>query len=1179
LALGEVRRRWTRRAWLSSWAVGAGAAAAVLAVGLLAVWIAASEGLALAFVAIAVSLLALVTLAAAARPVRRPPTNLQVARFIEEQAGGLDDVVVTAVAHGETATPLLTRLKADASAAIAEVGLDRLISGESLRRAAIGAVVSSVVLAMAVWAFAPTLSRGATIAGAYLLPSSLFIDVTPGSTKVRAGQPVTITARVHGLDRGLVPSLVVGDTRPVRMIPTGADGEYAITFDQVTESFPYLVAAGPVQSEGYTIDVIRPVRVARIDARYDYPPELGLEPRVEEDAGDLYAPAGTTVALTVTTDKPVASGAIALADGSRQTLGAGETLTASLQIQADGSYRVALTDVDGLENPGETEYFIRVLDDRPPNVRLQRPGGDRQVTALEEVLIEARADDDFGLSSFEIVFQAPGKPDTAVSIPTGGAVAAEGRHLVQLEDLGVAPGDFVTYYARARDVGQGRRGTESRSDIFFLEVKPFEEAFVAAQSQSMGMQGGEGLQDLAEAQKEIIAATWKLDARARRARDARSESDIRAVAKAQTALRARAAEAAGQVAAAVMDPRRRRPRPGVSATPGGDDPLARAVEAMGRAAGELDRLDTARAVPHELEALEQLLKADADIKRRQVSRQQQASAGGASNRQSPDMSTLFDQQLRKMQQTNYETPDSAETRESRDPEDEALERVRELARRQEALQRAERELARDRGLSEEEIKRQLERLTREQQELMRQAEDLSRRLEQTSRQSATNEPQENARPQRASGGTQSSAGQGQQAGSASETATSRGQQMREIAGQMKSAASDLRRQDPEQASARSGEALERLRELSREMERSRPDERRRALGDLRFEAQQLADAERRLANEADRTAKGAGGEDARRRLAAEQERLADRTDRLGEAARALADAPLTRAGDDQGAESRRSAAEAAEAIRRERLAERMRESAGALRQSDPPRDPAADARDRARSLDQIAGQLGAATGAQDREAERLSEQLARTNELRDRVNELSRAIEALDREAREGQQGGRPESDAQGQGQPGQGQPDQGQPSGQSSNAGRQGNQGREGSSGEQGGANGGRAGRLANLQRDAVEQLREAQRLAGELRGQDPNGQDGLQTPDDWWPSLSAPGTEAFKQDFARWESLKQHLLVALERTETRVSGQLREREARERLNAGGHQGVSEAYRQTVDRYYQSLAAPRKPR
>ena len=106
---------------------------------------------------------------------------------------------------------------------------------------------------------------------------------------------------------------------------------------------------------------------------------------------------------------------------------------------------------------------------------------------------------------------------------------------------------------------------------------------------------------------------------------------------------------------------------------------------------------------------------------------------------------------------------------------------------------------------------------------------------------------------------------------------------------------------------------------------------------------------------------------------------------------------------------------------------------------------------------------------------------------------------------------------------------------------------------------------------------MREAQRLAGELRQQSPDMRDARTTPENWYPSLSAPGTEAFKQDYGKWESLKKHLLAALEKTETRVSGQLREREARERLNAGGHQGVSSEYQEMVDRYYQSLAAPRK--
>jgi hypothetical protein len=87
-----------------------------------------------------------------------------------------------------------------------------------------------------------------------------------------------------------------------------------------------------------------------------------------------------------------------------------------------------------------------------------------------------------------------------------------------------------------------------------------------------------------------------------------------------------------------------------------------------------------------------------------------------------------------------------------------------------------------------------------------------------------------------------------------------------------------------------------------------------------------------------------------------------------------------------------------------------------------------------------------------------------------------------------------------------------------------------------------------------------------------------GAKTPEEWWRSFSAPGTEAFKQDFARWESLKRNLLVALEAVESDLSDQLRAKENHERLNAGGHDTVSDSYRQLVDKYYKSLAAPRKP-
>ena len=59
-----------------------------------------------------------------------------------------------------------------------------------------------------------------------------------------------------------------------------------------------------------------------------------------------------------------------------------------------------------------------------------------------------------------------------------------------------------------------------------------------------------------------------------------------------------------------------------------------------------------------MEALNQLLKAQADVKQREVQRQQ-AGSGSGSNRSNYDMSSLFDKELQKAQQTNYETKSSA----------------------------------------------------------------------------------------------------------------------------------------------------------------------------------------------------------------------------------------------------------------------------------------------------------------------------------------------------------------------------------------------------------------------------------------------------------------------------------------------------------------------------------------
>src|SRR5690349_7843450 len=155
--LGAVRARWSRRAFLRGWMNGAWTAAAMLVVGLLAVFLVAQEGLPLVFVVTTVGSIAGTALSVSLLPLRWPPSDRQIARFIEEQAGGLDDVVITAVDKLEKESgPVVDLLVGDAIRAARAVDPHRIVPDDTMSRATIGAAIGSVAFLAAFCFFAPS---------------------------------------------------------------------------------------------------------------------------------------------------------------------------------------------------------------------------------------------------------------------------------------------------------------------------------------------------------------------------------------------------------------------------------------------------------------------------------------------------------------------------------------------------------------------------------------------------------------------------------------------------------------------------------------------------------------------------------------------------------------------------------------------------------------------------------------------------------------------------------------------------------------------------------------------------------------------------------------------------------------------------------------------------------------
>ena len=571
------------------------------------------------------------------------------------------------------------------------------------------------------------------------------------------------------------------------------------------------------------------------------------------------------------------------------------------------------------------------MDDRPPTVRALRPSSDQQITPLEEIAVEARADDDYGVAAFNLVYAVGGGAPRSVPFTTvtGTPVERVGRTVLSAESLGVKPGDVISYYARAVDVGRGKPATRATSDIFFLEVKPFSEEFVVAESAAGGQSPGGSMDNLVDAQKQIITSTWNIE---RRSMAGRSADDVRTIAEAQAALKSKAE----QISSSRRARRSATPAPenvGGPTPPAVDgDPIREAVQAMGEALEQLQTERTADALPHEMAALNALLKAQAEARRREVLRQQAGAGGNGSGRSGQDLSALFDKELQRQQQTNYETAPSAESVDKRaDANDALFDRLRDLARRQEDLSRRQADLAGS-GVSPEQMRRELEKLTREQAALRQETEELAQRG---------------------------------------------GQPVREAARQMAGATGELRRADPRAAARDGAHAAAQLRRAQEQAEGGGVAATERTRTDARIEAQQIAQEQRRIAAQAERLERGGGPAPVggRRQLADEKSRLADR---VGELGRALGEAApqAARSGDP-----RKDLAE---------IARRMRESARQLREGSGA-DPgiARRERDLASAVDEATGQLQPEVSADTRQP---SKKLAETRAIRDRLERLERQM-------------------------------------------------------------------------------------------------------------------------------------------------------------------------------------------
>lgn len=707
-----------------------------------------------------------------------------------------------------------------------------LVSAAAVAFVVVGMFLSSDVLFNAASRLAWPFAISDPLVVVEVLPD-IEISVEPGDLEMQRGGSVTITARVRNAIPGTINLRLQDDNVNWRDATMNRDGSgsdnatYSYFIPSLAEDTTYYVTfdeRGEQSSAQYQIDLFDLPQIERIDLAMDYPEYTEMEDITEENSGDLVVPEGTEVELLVTFNKNISSAVVEFdeiysADEDEINLPPpyadislvmdGNIGRAKFTVNQDGVYRISATDFSDLQSKNPLDYFIRSIEDTPPELVLKRPGQDQDVMPLEEVVLEIDASDDYGLSKFTLNYSVVGADEVQVDfLPEQNLREVSGDELIYLEDLDVEPGDFVSYFLTLADNNGLEGPVEVISDIYFLQVIPTDQEFRQSGGSGGGGGGGEGesadSSALVQIQKDIIAATWKLKNRQAKVSPEEFASDAEIISESQLEATERTRRSIDRLAERVSF--------SDASYDAAVENLSLAIDQMNKAADELGKEQINSALKPEQLALQYVLKAEANINRTNISMEQGGGGGGGGGAQQEreDLRELFEMEMGQLE-NRYETPNSAGGGGSQQETEEAN-KLEELARRQEGLTRAQRNLARrEEQMTEEQKRRELERLMRQQEQLSREVEQLAQQLNrgQQSSQSQQQSQQASSQSQSQSSSTSSSSGGasgGQQ--QQPQTALQRAAQQMQEASQSDTAAI---------AAARSQKALENLREQQREM--------------------------------------------------------------------------------------------------------------------------------------------------------------------------------------------------------------------------------------------------------------------------------------------------------------------------------------------------------------------------
>ena len=630
------------------------------------------------------------------------------------------------------------------------------------------------------------------------------LTVEPGDARILRGKslPIHVTVTGKSAEKVVLKYGSIGEQnasaseiktveQQINMLPNPDDKRgFAYEIFNIAADMEYYVTANEVTSERYTVEVFEMPKVTEISVAYTYPDYTRLKPVVQTGTGDIQAVIGTQAEIKLTTNKAIQTASIAIsssgndlpsADSQQSIAINGNTLTTTIDVVEDGTYTIELLCIDGFNNEIPIEYMIKAIPDAVPEVAIKEPGRDVKATKLGEVEIIAEATDDYGVAELKLMYRVGSDElqelvmESSVSTPivdSGSAavsrLVADGTYTFYLEEFDVEPGDIISYYAHATDNNTRTGPGEASSDIYFIEIRPFNENFHEEEGEPGEPAEPNPLLEVVSSQKQIIRETSKHISMKPRTITEEYQAAVRKTGEKQTELKDKTQRVVDEFSAAMQ---------GESAvTPEILMNLEDAIDRMGEATDSLNAVRPNEAIPPEQAALELLIKVSLELPK--VLMQMRNS--------NPQLAENLELEMEELQ-SELENQQNELDMEMQEQTQEMLDQAQQMLSEQQQLSQQSQQLGRESQPPPSEMQQN----SQQQEQLAQQAQQMAQQLDAM---------------QQSGQGTQ-----GQRLNQA-------GQAMQQAGEQMEQAAQGMQQQEPQLSAAKGQKAEERLEDAIEQLE-------------------------------------------------------------------------------------------------------------------------------------------------------------------------------------------------------------------------------------------------------------------------------------------------------------------------------------------------------------------------